>query len=36
VSRLTGELLPQADGETISSGAKELKIEIANLQFLRN
>jgi diacylglycerol kinase (ATP) len=36
VSRLEGELLPQADGETISSGTKELNIEFEILQFLRN
>lgn len=36
VSNNYGELFPQADGETISKGAIELKMEFKNLQFLRN
>jgi len=36
VSNNYGELFPQADGETISKGAIEMKMEFKNLQFLRN
>lgn len=35
VSRSFGELLPQADGESLTSGPIEFKAELDNLQFLR-